>query len=257
MKQFLIVFLIAFQFICSDNRSLYAQEPTVRGLIMEKSGVSKLANVSILNKRTDRFVQSDEYGLFRIPSLKGDTLSFSKSGFTDLIVVLPDLSDLVLRLQPVIRLSEVIVQGQSKKQELEEIKEQYRKKGSFYAGKPPWLAYIFQPLTTIYELVGKTPGQARRFNAYYSNELQQTEVDRRFNSNTVRKITGLDSLDLKNFMLAFRPDYSSLSTWDEYALINYITRSLQTFNISGRPKGIKSLPALPKAKDLTEKKLKY
>lgn len=257
MKQVLIVFLIASQLICSVGSLLYAQEPAVRGLIMEKSGVSKLASVYIINKRTKRTSQSDEYGLFRIPASKGDTLNFSKSGYTDLIVVLPDLSDLVLRLQPVIKLSEVMVQGQSKRQELDEIKEQYRKKGSYYAGKPPWLAYIFQPLTAIYELVGKTPGQARRFNTYYMNELQQSEIDRRFNAYTVRNITGLDSLDLKNFMVSFRPDYESLSTWDEYALINYLKRSLQTFNNSGRPKGLRSLPALPKAKDLTEKKLKY
>jgi hypothetical protein len=257
MKQVLIVFLLALQFIGSANRFLYAQEPAVRGLILEKSGVSKLGNVFILNKRTKRISQSDEYGLFRIPALKGDTLNFSKSGYTELILVLPDLSDLVLRLQPVIKLSEVMVQGQSKKQELDEIKDQYRKKGSYYAGKPPWLAYIFQPLTAIYELVGKTPKQARRFNAYYTNELRQSEVDRRFNAYTVQNITGLDSLDLKNFMITFRPDYELLSTWDEYALINYLKRSLQTFNNSGRPKGIRSLPPLPKAKDLTEKKLKY
>jgi len=257
MKQVSIVILIAIQLICSGGSLLYAQEPAVRGLIMEKSGVSKLASVYIINKRTKRTSQSDDYGLFRITASKGDTLNFSKSGYTDLIVVLPDLSDLVLRLQPVIRLSEVMVQGQSKRQELDEIKEQYRKKGSYYAGKPPWLAYIFQPLTAIYELVGKTPGQARRFNTYYTNELQQSEVDRRFNAFKVRNITGLDSLDLKNFMVSFRPDYESLSTWDEYALINYLKRSLQTFNNSGRPKGLRSLPPLPKAKDLTEKKLKY
>ena len=72
MKQGLIVFLIAIQFIWSANRFLYAQEPAVRGLIMEKSGVSKLSNVFILNKRTKFISQSDEYGLFRMPALRGE-----------------------------------------------------------------------------------------------------------------------------------------------------------------------------------------
>jgi hypothetical protein len=160
-------------------------------------------------------------------------------------------------MQPIIKLAEVKVLGETKKQELDEIKNQYRKNGSYYAGKPPLLAFLFQPLTAIYELVGKTPGQARRFNAFYTTELQQTEIDRRFNSIAVRNITGLDSLDLKNFMVMFRPSYNSLSTWDEYEFINYVKRSLQTFNQQGRPKGLKSLPPLPKAKDLTERNLKY
>ena len=80
---------------------------------------------------------------------------------------------------------------------MDELREQYRKKGSYYAGKPPLLSYIFQPLTALYELVGKTPGQARRFNAYYNTELQQSEIDRRFNSYNIRTITGLEGIDLK------------------------------------------------------------
>ncbi|WP_395626433.1 hypothetical protein [Daejeonella sp.] len=257
MKKFLILFVILVQLVFGFDKSLHAQESSVRGLIMDKSGMSKIPSVSILNRNTQQFTESDAYGLFKINGSKGDTLTFYKAGYTDLILVLANFSDLVLRMQPIIKLAEVKVLGETKKQELDQIKSQYRKNGSYYAGKPPFLAFLFQPLTAIYELVGKTPAQARRFNVYYTKELQQSEVDRRFSTNVLRNITGLDSLDLKNFMVMYRPDYSSLSTWDEYALINYIKRSLQTFNQSGRPKGLRSLPPLPKAKDLTEKNLKY
>jgi hypothetical protein len=257
MKKVLILLLIFVQLVFINTKSLHAQEGSVRGLVMDKSGMSKISGVYILNRKSQQIVESDAHGLFRISASKGDTLTFAKSGYTDLILVLPNLSDLVLRMQPIIKLAEVKVLGETKKQELDEIKNQYRKNGSYYAGKPPFLAFLFQPITAIYELVGKTPGQARRFNAFYITELQQTEIDRRFNSVAVRNITGLDSLDLKNFMTMFRPDYSSLSTWDEYAFINYVKRSLQTFNQQGRPKGLKSLPPLPKAKDLTERNLKY
>jgi hypothetical protein len=257
MKKALILLFIFVQVIVVNKNELYAQETSVRGLVMDKSGMSKIPGVYILNKKTQLVTESDAYGLFRISASKGDTLIFSKTGFTNLILVLPNLYDLVLRMQPIIKLAEVKVLGETKKQELDQIKNQYRKNGSYYAGKPPILAFIFQPLTAIYELVGKTPGQARRFNAFYNNELQQSEVDRRFNAYAIRNITGLDSLDLKNFMVIFRPDYSSLSTWDEYALINYIKISVATFNQSGRPKGLRSLPPLPKAKDLSERNLKY
>lgn len=239
------------------DATAYAQQSTVQGLVLEKSGVSRIASVSVINKNTGGRVMSNELGTFKIVASVGDTLVLSKAGYSDIIKPLLSMTDLILQMQRVIELDEVKVTGQSKKEELEEYKDQFRKKGSYYGGKPPLLAYVFQPVTALYELIGKTPNQARRFNLFYLKELEQTEIDRRFNTSTVGRVTGLTDADLKNFMVSYRPDYESLSRMDEYALINYIKRSLETFNKSGRPKGLLSLPPLPKAPDLTEKNLKY
>ena len=237
--------------------SAHGQQNIVQGLVMEKSGVSRIANVSVVNLKTGAKVLSNELGLFQIRATTGDTLLLSKSGYTDIVKPLLSMTDMVLQMQRVIELEEVKITGQSKKEELDEFKDQYRKKGSFYGGKPPLLAYVFQPVTALYELLGKTPNQARRFNLFYLKELEQTEIDRRFNTVAVGRLTGLSDEDLKNFMVIYRPGYESLSKMDEYALINYVKSSLENFNKSGRPKGLLSLPALPKAPDLTEKNLKY
>lgn len=237
--------------------SAHAQQNAVQGLVIEKSGISRIGNVSVLNKQNGARVFSNELGLFQIAASAGDTLLLSKPGYSDIVKPLLSMTDLVLQMQKVIELQEVKVTGQSKKEELDEFREQFQKKGSFYAGKPPLLAYVFQPLTAMYELFGKTPNQARRFNLFYLRELEQTEIDRRFNTSLVGRLTGLPDADLKNFMVTYRPDYEVLSKMDEYSLINYVNRSLETFNKSGRPKGLLSLPPLPKAPDLTEKNLKY
>lgn len=237
--------------------SARAQQSFVQGLVMEKSGASRLANVSVYNKKTGAQVLSNELGLFQITASAGDTLLLVKTGYADILKPLLSTTDLVLQMQRVIELDEVKVTGQSKKEELDEYRAQYRKKGSFYGGKPPLLAYVFQPVTALYELLGKTPNQARRFNLFYLKELEHTEIDRRFNSFAVGKLTGLTDTDLKNFMVVYRPDYENLSRMDEYAFINYVKQSLEAFNKSGRPKGLLSLPPLPKAPDLTEKNLKY
>ncbi len=253
-------FVLTFPILCCWFIVLQAQESSVQGLVMGRSGTSRLANVSITNKGTGQFTISDELGLFRILASKGDTLNISKPDYTDLTLVLTDLSDLVLRMQPVIELAEVKVKSQSKRQELEELRQQYRKKGSYYGGKPPiGLLSPFggSPLTFLYELIGKTPGQARRFNAYYTKELQESEIDRRFNAYAITNVTGLEGNDLKNFMISYRPDYQNVVKFDEYAMINYIKKSIQMFNDAGRPKAIRSLPPLPKAPDLSEKTLKY
>ena len=234
-----------------------AQQNAVQGLVMEKSGASRIANVSVVNKKTGARVLSDELGLFQIAAAAGDTLLLSKSGYADIVKPLLTMTDLVLQMQKIIELDEVKVTGQTKKEELDEFRDQYRKKGSYYGGKPPLLAYVFQPVTALYELLGKTPNQARRFNLFYLKEMEQTEIDRRFNVSAIGRITGLIDADLKNFMVTYRPGYEILSGMDEYAFINYVKRSLETFNKSGRPKGLLSLPPLPKAPDLTEKNLKY
>ena len=254
-----ILILLVFILIWTGLPVGFAQtQPSfVQGLVMEKSFSSKIPGVSVLNKSSGISTLSNELGLFRIEAKAGDTLSLSKQGYADLIVPLLELSDKVLVLQALIRLSEVRVEAQSKKQELEEVRAQYRKKGSYFAGKPPLLAYFFKPLTALYELIGKTPGQARRFNTYYTKELQQLEIDRRFNAFSVGKVTGLDGEDLQNFIQLYRPEYQEFATWDEYALIRYMKKSLDLFDQSGRPKAIKNLPPLPKAPDLTERNLKY
>lgn len=251
------VSIFAFIVIIFWNTLPVSAQDSVQGLLMEKSGSSRIANVSVMNKRTGARSSSNELGLFRIAGATGDTLVFSKAGYVDILKPLLSMTDLVLQMTRVIELAEVKVVGQSKQEELQEFKDQYRKKGSYYSGKPPLLSYFFQPLTALYELVGKTPNQAKRFNLFYIKEMEQSEIDRRFNPAFVAKITGLTDPDLKNFMVIYRPGYENLSTMGEYALINYINRSLENFNKSGRPKGLLSLPALPKAPDLTEKNLKY
>jgi hypothetical protein len=255
MKVLLTIFLLIIA--CADTKPVMAQQNSVQGLIMEKAGASRISSVYVFNKKTGISTYTNELGLFRIGASVGDTLLISKSGYLELSLPLLELSDKVLMLQPVIALSEVRVLGQTKKQELDAIREQYRKKGSFYAGKPPLLAYFFRPLTALYELIGKTPAQARRFNTYYIKELQESEVDRKFSPFVVKNLTGLDGNDLKNFMILYRPEYQNVVIFDEYEMINYIKTSFKKFNESGRPAAIKSLPTLPKAPDLSEKTLKY
>src|SRR5690606_26381960 len=134
MKVLLIISAIVLTIIGLPISFAQAQPSTVQGLIMEKSFSSKISGVSVLNMRSGITTKSNELGLFRIEAIVGDTLNLSKPGYSDLMVPIFELSDKVLVLQGVIQLSEVRVEAQSKKQELDEVRAQYRKKGSYYAG---------------------------------------------------------------------------------------------------------------------------
>jgi hypothetical protein len=231
---------------------MMAQSKPVQGVIFEKNSSVRISNAVVKNVTLQIVSQSNRLGVFSILASVGDTISITKEGYINQDIIVSSYQDLAIQLAKPIRLAEVNVTGQSKKQELDEIKKQYRSKGSYYAGKPPFLSYIFTPLTALYELIGKTPGQARRFNNYYSRELQQSEIDRRFNPYTVKPLTGYEGADLQNFIETYRPAFGQIATWADYDLVNYVKKSAAAFETAGRPSS-KSLPRLPKAPDLKEK----
>lgn len=232
-----------------------AQESLISGVLFNKSSTQRVSNAIILNRRTQASAMSNNLGLFQIRAAVGDTLRISKSGYIETDITVLPVQDVVIQMQPVIEIDEVTVTGQSKKQEMDEVRNQYRKQGSYHAGKPPLLSFIFNPLTAVYELIGKTPGRARRFNNYYYRELEQLEIDRRFNEAKVKELTNFGGEDLRNFMDTYRPQYQELSRWEEYGLVNYIQTSARAFDAAGRPPAT-DLPPLPKAPDLSDKPLK-
>lgn len=215
-------------------------EFTLQGVLFKKGTGERLAQASIINLRTNTQVVSNDLGGFQIATLLGDSLRISKKGFTTKLLAVLSQQNLVLQLQPVIELQEVTIKGETKKQELESVMNDYRKNGSFYKGKPPALAFIKSPITAVYELFGKTPNQAKRFGKFMEKDLEQSQVDRMFTRAFVKDITKLDDDNLGAFMDSFRPSYEQVSKWNEYDLINYVKKSLDSFN-NGNIK-----PPLPK-----------
>src|SRR5882757_4926624 len=129
-----------------------AQEFTLKGVTSKKSTLERMGQVLIKNLKTNSLMISDDLGWFSIKASAGDTLLFTKDEFTPQKIVVLNNSDMPVYMQPVIRLKEVTVLGQTKKQELNEIMSDYRKQGTFYNGKPPVLSFLSNPLTGIYEL---------------------------------------------------------------------------------------------------------
>jgi hypothetical protein len=200
------------------------------GVVFEKGTNIRIALAEVTNKRNKYVVGSNDMGLFTITASVGDTLIISKRNFTPLAVVVTSPKDVVSYLtRAVNNLNEVTVYGQTKKQELDAIKRDFRNKGSFYAGKPPLLSYVLSPLTAIYELFGRTPKNARRFNKMYVTELQQSHVDQFFNKAAINANTGLEGKELENFMVNYRPDYEKSKNWTQYDGIKWINDSYKKY----------------------------
>jgi hypothetical protein len=199
------------------------------GVIMVKGSTNRIALAEITNKRTKYTVGSNDLGIFQIRALVGDTLVVIKRGYSDVEQVVLSNRDMIIYLDMGNTLNQVNIRGQSKKQELDQLKQDYRDKGSFYQGKPPLLSYLFAPLTALYELFGRTPKNARRFGKYYNTELQQTTIDGFFNEELIQKNTELQGKELENFMLNYRPDYNKSKNWTEYDAVKYIRDSYKQY----------------------------
>jgi hypothetical protein len=181
--------------------------------------------VVITNLRSKDVMMSDELGWFTAKAIVGDTLVFTKTDYTDQKIVIANGSDFPVYMQPVIKLAQVNIQGESKKQELNDVMADYKKKGTFYDGKPPVLSFLTSPLTGLYELFGSTPNQAKHFAKYSKDELEYTEVKRRYTLKLVKQVTNAPDSTAKRFMEYYTPSYQDLKGWNDYELIKHIQKS--------------------------------
>ncbi len=210
----------------------FAQEEfKLTGVVFEKGTKVRIALAEVTNKRNKYAVGSNDLGLFTIKALLGDTIVISKRNFSQRIVTVISSNDVIIDLtRDANVLNGVTVYGQTKKQELAAIQKDFRGKGSFYAGKPPLLSFIFSPLTAVYELFGRTPKNARRFNNMYIAEIKNSQVDQLFNKSTINHNTGLEGKELENFMVNYRPVYDTAKNWNVYDATKWIKDSHKKYS---------------------------
>jgi len=226
----LIFYLLLILGIGITYQGFAQQDFQLTGVLFERGANIRIALAEVKNKRSGFSAGSNDMGIFSIKANVGDTLLVMKRNFNDLEVVVRNNKDLVLYLNRGTTLNEVVVTGQTKKQTLEELKKDYRDKGSFYGGKPPFLSFLASPLTAIYELFGKTPRQARRFNRMYQTEMQDSHVDQLFNKITINQQTGLTGKELEDFLVNYRPTYEQAKNWNVYDGIKWINDSYKKYS---------------------------
>ena len=216
--------------------SAYVMAQDVKGTIYRKISNDRLANVLITNLNTKSIALSDDHGNFTITGSFNDTLQFTTRDYTPQKQMYTGYG-MIIYLQPEIKLGEVTVKGQTKRQELNEIMQTYRSKGLYYDGKPPvtvFLPFGGSPITGLHELFSKDARNLRRFAKFQKGELEATEVDRRYNKSLVMKVTGLkDTTQALKFMDFWRPSFEDLKTWADYDLIKQIRAKFDYYSKEG------------------------
>lgn len=242
MRRLLIWFICS---LCLGPSITLAQDPVIKIAVLDKTSRFRISEATVINSRTKILRQSNVQGIISIPTQIGDTLKISKEDYSPVSYIVQSLEDAIVYLSKSIDLREVHVYGQSKKSEMEEIMNDFRRKGTYFNGKPPALAFLASPITGFYELFGRTPRNARKFQSYMYRELEETEVDRKFNEALIKTVTGLSGDDLDNFKFFYRPSYEKVKSWSEYDARVYIEESYKNFEKRGRPEAPKLVPLQP------------
>lgn len=239
-----IKFILIFVGIFSCSAVFAQQEFVLNGVIFQKQNNQRVVNAIISNKNNKITVASNNLGGFSIKATVGDTLKVVKPNYTEYFYTVSGQKDVVIQLSLVIQLSELKIVGQTKKQELDEAMRQYRGQGSYFNGKPPLRIFSpisGSPITGFYELFGKTPNQARRFQAFSKIETEQINIDKRFNKTVVKQNTDLTDEQVTVFMDIYRPSSDQIDRWNDYDLIAYIKTSAQQLKDGKSPPPLKKL----------------
>nr|WP_199156502.1 hypothetical protein [Pedobacter sp. ASV2] len=227
MKKIIFVSILTF-FCCA--LTLKAQEQLIKGVVIEKGTKIRVALAEITNKRTGLGVGSNDLGLFQIKAAVGDTLLITKRDLTDQQIVIHGPQDIIIYLvRASTMLDEITIRGNTKKQDLDEIKREFKNKGVYNGGKSSLLSSIFNPLNGLYNLIGKDPKNARRFGRYADNEIKQSQIDQYFNTTIIKNNTTLTGQDLENYMLNYRPSFDKAQHWNSYDYIKYIKESSKKY----------------------------
>lgn len=215
--------------LCLTLSAAAQQVFTLKGVIFIKSTQGRVSKAVINNVTRNTIVTSDDLGSFNIEAAVGDSILFRKVDYAQQSLKVSNTNGLSIYLQPIISLKTVTIKDYSERQELNATLNNYRKVGQYYTLKPSALAVVTSPLTGLYEMFGKTPGRARKFQEYSKQELESQAVSKRYNKALVKQVTNMTDIDLDEFMMVFTPSYEDVKSWSDYDIIKYIKRSYDYF----------------------------
>jgi hypothetical protein len=219
--------LLAFAFFIKDAtaQKLFI----VTGVTFEKSTQARVSQAIVNNITRKTISKSDGLGVFRIQAAAGDTLLFNKYQYTTQTVVVLNDDLLSVYMQPVVTLEQVTISDRSTKQELASTMSEYRKRTPYSTLHPGVVATVLSPLSGLSNLFGKTANNARRFEAFSKRELEQVEIEKRYNRGVIKKIVDIPEEDITAFMMAFTPSYDQIKIWADYDIIKYVQDSYAYF----------------------------
>lgn len=220
------------------------ERKNISGMVLERgTNNTRIADANVTNLNSQQKVRTSMQGIFTLPVALGDSLSIEKVGYGTIKTQINRIEDIILEMQSGLQIETVVVSRGTREAEMRGIMKDYERKGVYRGGQNSVGTYLASPATALYNLFGKEPKNARRFQEFMDQELEETKIDRIFNKTIVTELTGLEGEELQSFMDWYRPSLSTAEKWGRYDLMVYINKSFDAWDANGRPKSQK-LPKL-------------
>lgn len=239
MQLFLKIFLLLLFFVIGTGQ-LHAQL-TVTGTVFDSSRRSYVENVRV-ESTGGVFTRTDSMGRYKIAVTEKDSLSFIYKNkptqkFAVKDIAIPGQFDISLGINVkggYRTLKEVVVFARSYREDSIENRQTYADVYNFHN---PTIKTSISPSgavgADVNEIINMFRFRRNKHMKAFQARLEQQEQDRfvsyRFNRNFVRRITGLQGVELDTFMVRYLPTYEFASTSDEITFNKYILNSSYAF----------------------------
>lgn len=228
---------------------VFAQEPTVKGFVVDKASKLRLAKVYIYNSATDEGIYNTPKGEFTIKAKPGDTLFAVLQGYALDTVIINNQKSFYFQLKSLgIALREVAIIGDkfTPRERHEKTLKEYKyalDKGKAKDLLNLGLGGVGLGIDAIYNLLSRKGKNARHLQKILERDYREAIVDYRFKPDYVKRVLQIGDYEAEDFMQQYRPSYDFVLSASDYAFVVYIRNNYA--NYKRNPNAFK-LPALPK-----------
>jgi len=209
---------------------------TYRGTLFSSDSTLLLKNIDVTNLRTKQMLRSEFDGKFSIDAQPSDTIEFKHPHWVTTKLLAMELQDVVFLEKKTIILDAIVIVGNTKASKIRELQQMKKdnnvKSGLYYSGNPPWyhlLPFGGATVTYFYEKFSKAGKNARKFEKFMQQEIENMEVDQIFNKTSINGIIPMENEELEKFMVQYRPSFEESRYWTEYDLHVYLKKHFKEF----------------------------
>ncbi len=241
--------LPAILFLIFVSSQLYAQTVLVQGFVIDKDSKERLAKVYIYNPANDEAIFNNLKGEFTTKAKIGDTIFAALSGYAMDTVVYNGKGAIILKLKSLaIKLNQVEIYGKTLSPQELHTKTLREYKYAIDKGSSKDLLNLGPGgvglgIDAIYNLLSRQGKNARRLQSIIEKDYREDIIDYRYKPEYVRAVLGNPMFDIKDFMLQYRPTYQFVLTATDYAFVQFIKNSYNSYK---RNPSLLRLPNLPK-----------
>ncbi|RYG18074.1 MAG: hypothetical protein EOO07_09775 [Chitinophagaceae bacterium] len=235
---------------------LFAQTGTVQGFVIDKDTKARLAKVYIYNSTNDEGIYNNLKGEFTTKAKVGDTVFAALSGYAMDTIVFKGKGAIVFQLKSLaIKLNQVEIYGKTISPQEQRLLTLREYKYAIDRGSTKDLLNLGPGgvglgIDAIYNLLSRQGKNARHLQAIIERDYREAIIDYRYRPEYVKAILGNPMFDVKDFMLQYRPTYQFVLTATDYAFVQFVKNSYNSYKRNPAIFRLPKLPIIPPAQPL-------